>query len=512
MTDLHTSGATEALALLEELARQRRTSVLSRYVPYPKQLAFHNAGKVHRERLLMAANQVGKCATVSSHLELPDGTRKTYGELYAEGLPFDVWSWDGEKAVLARAVRPIRKPMESCIRLWFRDGRWLEVAHDHRMLLARGVFSFALPLARCVPALPGSSLESCQSVRVSDVLRWRRKLQGFLGSCLAGCRSRDERLRLLTNSVRAWLRKEAYVRQHSFSLSCAGGFPTIYANIGLSALSRPSSLDAYRRIADRSFELSDRAVCMFSRYTTYCIREAQRLLVEALVRLQSNDGVWRGQSWREALLDPFGGDGNQIIAYEPIESQEVYDFSVPATANYINCGVVHHNTFCGGAECAYHLTGRYPDWWDGKRFEAPTRGWAGSETLKVTRDGCQHMLVGDPKTPEQWGTGLIPLKYLDRTIRQHGVADALDGLTVKHITGQTSSMSFKSYDAGREVWQAATLDWVWFDEEPPTDIYIEGLTRTNATGGIVWTTFTPIKGMSEVVRSFLADERLASVQ
>jgi phage terminase large subunit-like protein len=44
---------------------------------------------------------------------------------------------------------------------------------------------------------------------------------------------------------------------------------------------------------------------------------------------------------------------------------------------------------------------------------------------------------------------------------------------------------------------------VWFDEEPPQDIYTEGLTRTNATGGIVWLTLTPLLGMSSLVQSFL---------
>ena len=42
---------------------------------------------------------------------------------------------------------------------------------------------------------------------------------------------------------------------------------------------------------------------------------------------------------------------------------------------------------------------------------------------------------------------------------------------------------FKSYEKGREKWQGETLDCVWFDEEPPLDIYSEGLTRTNATAG-----------------------------
>jgi phage terminase large subunit-like protein len=54
--------------------------------------------------------------------------------------------------------------------------------------------------------------------------------------------------------------------------------------------------------------------------------------------------------------------------------------------------------------------------------------------------------------------------------------------------------------SGRE-----TLDFVWFDEEPPQDVYIEGLTRTNATGGMVYLTFTPLKGISDVVHSFIQE-------
>ncbi len=66
-------------------------------------------------------------------------------------------------------------------------------------------------------------------------------------------------------------------------------------------------------------------------------------------------------------------------------------------------------------------------------------------------------------------------------------------------------LRFKSYEKGREKWQGETLDGVWFDEEPPLDIYIEGLTRTNATGGIVIVTFTPLLGMTEVVSMFLSE-------
>lgn len=86
-----------------------------------------------------------------------------------------------------------------------------------------------------------------------------------------------------------------------------------------------------------------------------------------------------------------------------------------------------------------------------------------------------------------------------------GVPDAVDTVTVKHVTGGVSSVGFKSYDQGRTKWQGDTLDAVWFDEEPSMDIYMEGLTRTNATRGFVFLTFTPLFGMSDVVASFLGE-------
>src|SRR6516165_1724890 len=50
----------ELATLKSELHRRTRGTKLFRYQPYAKQREFHAAGLVHRERLLMAANQVGK--------------------------------------------------------------------------------------------------------------------------------------------------------------------------------------------------------------------------------------------------------------------------------------------------------------------------------------------------------------------------------------------------------------------------------------------------------------------
>jgi hypothetical protein len=47
--------------LQAEKTRRTIENKLAHYRPYPKQAAFHAAGSKHRERLLMAGNQLGKC-------------------------------------------------------------------------------------------------------------------------------------------------------------------------------------------------------------------------------------------------------------------------------------------------------------------------------------------------------------------------------------------------------------------------------------------------------------------
>jgi phage terminase large subunit-like protein len=171
-------------------------------------------------------------------------------------------------------------------------------------------------------------------------------------------------------------------------------------------------------------------------------------------------------------------------------------------------------TVAGGAELAIHLTGRYPEWWDGAVFSMPTKFWCGGVTGESTRDNPQRILVGPPQIQEAWGTGMIPGDALVDTIPGRGIADGLDSLVVRwggggDVQGGDSIVLFKSYEKGRPKWQGDTIDGVWFDEEPPPDIYSEGLTRTNngQRGRFSFLTFTPLLGMSEVVRMFLTDEQ-----
>ena len=165
-------------------------------------------------------------------------------------------------------------------------------------------------------------------------------------------------------------------------------------------------------------------------------------------------------------------------------------------------------TWSAGFETSMHLTGRYPDGWDGRTYSKAVAGWAAGVTSEVTRDSVQRVLCGRINAI---GTGAIPKDAIKEKSMKRGVADAIDTMVIKwggggDVQAGESLLGFKSYDQGREKFQAETLDFVWLDEEPDADIYSESLTRTNATGGMVYMTFTPLKGMSEVVKRFLIDK------
>ena len=159
-------------------------------------------------------------------------------------------------------------------------------------------------------------------------------------------------------------------------------------------------------------------------------------------------------------------------------------------------------TVAGSAEVAIHATGRYPDWWEGRVFDEATNGWCSGVTGEVTRDTIQRLLLGNVG---ERGTGFIPPDSIIDVSQARGQADLVDSILVRHNSGGKSRIKLKYYEQGREKFQADTLHWAWNDEEPEEDIYSEILTRTNATGGLIWTTFTPLLGMSNVVRRFMME-------
>lgn len=198
---------------------------------------------------------------------------------------------------------------------------------------------------------------------------------------------------------------------------------------------------------------------------------------------------------------------NALVRYQPYTKQRLFHaLGATKRERLLMAGNQVGKTYCGAAEVAMHLTGLYPDWWQGRRWDRPTRWWAASVTAEVTRDAGQRLLLGDPVDGSALGTGLIPGDMIGETRSKTGIPNALASASVKHVSGEWSSLVFKSYDQRREKFQGDTLDGIWLDEEPPLDIYTECLTRTNATGGMVFMTFTPLMGMSKTVKRFTGSD------
>lgn len=164
----------------------------------------------------------------------------------------------------------------------------------------------------------------------------------------------------------------------------------------------------------------------------------------------------------------------------------------------------------GSYAVAVWLTGLYPDWWDGKRFNKPTDILVAGETGKLVRDSIQQKLLGKPG---ELGTGMIPLDCIIAVRPKSGIPDAVDTVRIKHVNGGESTLQFQSYDQGRTAFQATARDVILEDEEPPIEIHNENLIRTMTTGGIVLLTFTPLKGLSDTVVSMQEKEskRLCSI-
>ncbi len=192
-----------------------------------------------------------------------------------------------------------------------------------------------------------------------------------------------------------------------------------------------------------------------------------------------------------------------LARYAPYEKQrEFHTMGANIAERCLMAGNQLGKTLAGAMEAAMHATGKYPDWWTGKRFKRSNIGWVAGVTGEVIRDTTQRLLVGRIEA-EEVGQGAVPKTDIIHLEKARGVPNLLDHIRVRHVDGGLSVIFFKSYANGRQKFQGETINWIWFDEEPPQDIYSEGLTRTNESGQFAMMTYTPLLGMSDVTAMFI---------
>jgi len=160
-------------------------------------------------------------------------------------------------------------------------------------------------------------------------------------------------------------------------------------------------------------------------------------------------------------------------------------------------------TIASAYEIAYHLTGMYPEGWEGKVWDKPIIAMATGESWEQVAKTLQSKILGcdDIKQAYKLGSGSVPRNCIDnKSIRSDG--QNVLSIEIWHVSGGKSKLYFSNYTQQVRHLQGFELDMVLLDEQPPDDIFSELVTRTAARQGQVICSFTPLKGLSGLVRKF----------
>lgn len=504
----------------------------------PWQLDFHNAGKTNSERALFAGNG---CITPWTYIETVDGPRQSLKLISSEA--FDVRSWDGESQCIAGSSPVFLKSIEPAFRILLDNGKFFDCSRTHRVLTYEGWTSIY------------------QLIQSSSGLHYSGIIEGSTANCAKVRNLYGQRPRPDSDIVQGKPPSQAYARKHYHILSRKDVMERIYPHI------HASTIDDLRASYDGEIDRTLALCGMFQDPVFYidALRRSkihqvfEQLAIESYpngsCRIGDQYLPFSEQFWGEVCgsldgedmigyyreTDPAGSlfplslnwEATQeshcdeidtgifypldhprlvgdigIIAIVPLGFQPIVDVEVDKTECYIASDVIHHNTgktVVGAAETAIHLTGEYPDWWDGHKFDHPPFFWIGSITNETQREITQALLLG-PNLGEDLGTGFIPKERIVGRVRtrQAGVSDVADQLSVRHASGGLSKAVFKVYEQGWRKWQGAAPDAVYLDEEPEDyRIYEEAQTRVLRTNGIIYATLTPLLGETALVRHFM---------
>jgi len=154
---------------------------------------------------------------------------------------------------------------------------------------------------------------------------------------------------------------------------------------------------------------------------------------------------------------------------------------------------------------SYHLTGLYPEWWEGVRFDKPPVVAIAGETALTTRDLIANRILGEPNAR---GTGMIPKDCLvEISPARGGLVDQVESFLVQwhdhqgRPAGHSKCYVF-AYSKGWERVQGYRLDLVAIDEEPDFKVYDELSARLNASRGYFRLAMTPLHGQTDLFMHF----------
>lgn len=154
-------------------------------------------------------------------------------------------------------------------------------------------------------------------------------------------------------------------------------------------------------------------------------------------------------------------------------------------------------TECGAVECIWLARGIHPF----RKNKKCVNGWVVSVSRQVQREVAQSKIL-HYLNPD-WIVDVCMMEG-----KKEGYENGIiDYIVIKNLSGLNSKIYFKSADQGREKFQGASLDFVWFDEEPPEDIYYECLMRVFDKKGDIFGTMTPLKGLTWVYNEIYLNDK-----
>ena len=143
-------------------------------------------------------------------------------------------------------------------------------------------------------------------------------------------------------------------------------------------------------------------------------------------------------------------------------------------------------TECGAVETIWLSLGIHPF----KKNKPQTECWIVSLSQRVQKEVAQSKIL---KYLPKSAIKEIIMTSGKKTNPDTGIIECI---LVNNAFGNTSKIWFKSCEEGREKFQGSSLDFVWFDEEPPEDIYNECKMRVLDKNGEIFGTMTPLKGLT----------------
>lgn len=169
-------------------------------------------------------------------------------------------------------------------------------------------------------------------------------------------------------------------------------------------------------------------------------------------------------------------------------------------------------TASAGFEVACHLTGDYPDWWQGARINHPILCWAFGVDSTQARDVIQRELLGRAVAESYEGGWLHPAELVPDSAERSQLPGAVREIKIRHAAGGYSTLAIKSYtqlSTGQSSLPIAgsSVDLAWVDEQPPDELVGQLLTRLmtgrRGAGGLLLYSMTPELGKTELVAKFM---------